>query len=423
MVLEKVLELVLASAAGAFVDIGVFVGAVLLLFGYLNYKMSGRFVSTITQSKRWQPVLGALLGVTPGCGGTIFLMPLFIKGSVTFGAVVAALIATTGDSSFVMIAGIPRQYIVASAIAVLVGMITGYVIDGTQIGSKLRAAYEKNRRSKSELKKQHNKAHHTVRVPHIGHADGDDIDLTLHHHARGHQATDTLAYRITHYGYAWYWLLLGLGLVLGILGLAQVDINALAIPNLGLIVGVSGTVLSIVWMLLGKKLLTSDTHEETEQKVTSLRETLIHNAQETAFVITWVFVGLLVYELAVLGIGRGDYAQGELLIESMLRTAGIAAVLIGALVGMIPGCGPQIIFVTLFMQGHVPFAALIANAISQDGDAILPLIALDQRSAWSAVVITTVPAALIGLVAYWLELNTDIFAALTVAWNWLIALV
>ena len=421
--LEKVLELILASAAGAFVDIGVFVGAVLLLFGYLNFRMSGRFVSAITQSKRWQPVFGALLGVTPGCGGTIFLMPLFIRGSVTFGAVVAALIATTGDSSFVMIAGIPRQYIVVSAIAVLVGIITGYVIDGTKIGVKLREAYERNRRSKSELKKRHSKAHHTVRVPHIGHTDGDEIDLVLHHNVRGHQATDTLGYRITHHGYRWYWLLLGVGLVLGVLGLFQVDINALAIPNLGMIVGVSGTVLSIAWMLLGRKLLASDTHEETEQKVTSWRETLIHNAQETAFVITWVFVGLLVYEFAVLGLGRGDYAQGELLIESVLATAGIAAILIGALVGMIPGCGPQIIFVTLYMQGHLPFAALIANAISQDGDAILPLIALDRRSAWTAVVITTIPAALIGLVAYWFELNTDIFAALTVAWNWFLTFV
>lgn len=421
--LAKGLELVLASAAGAFVDIGVFVGAVLLLFGYLNYRMSGRFVASITKSKRWQPVFGALLGVTPGCGGTIFLMPLFIRGSVSFGAVVAALIATTGDSSFVMIAGIPRHYVIVSAIAVLVGIITGYVIDGTQIGANLREAYEKRKRSKSELKKRHSQARHTVRVPHVGHAEGDEIDLALHHVARGHQATDTLAYRITHHGYLWYWLLLGIGLVLGVLGLFQVDINALAVPNLGLIVGVSGTILSIVWMLLGRKLLTSDTHEETEQKVTSLRETLIHNAQETAFVITWVFVGLLMYELAVLGLGRGDYAQGELLIESTLRTAGIAAVLIGALVGMIPGCGPQIIFVTLFMQGHVPFAALVANAISQDGDAILPLIALDRRSAWHAVVITTVPAALIGLVAYWLELNTDIFAALAIAWNWLVTLV
>ncbi len=421
--MEKVLELILASAAGAFVDIGVFVGAVLLLFGYINYKMSGRFVATITKSKRWQPVFGALLGVTPGCGGTIFLMPLFVRGSVTFGAVVAALIATTGDSSFVMIAGIPLQYLVVSAVAVLVGILTGYVVDSTRIGIKLRDAYERSKASKKEQKKRHSHVRHTVRVPHIGHAEGDDIDWALHHVARGHPATDTLAYRITHHGYLWYWLLLGIGLVLGVLGLFQVDINALVVPNLGLIVGVAGTVMSIAWMLFGKKLLASDTHEETEQKVTSWRETLIHNAQETAFVITWVFVGLLAYELAVLGLGGGDYAQGEQLIESALRTAGIAAVLIGALVGMIPGCGPQIIFVTLFMQGHLPFAALLANAISQDGDAILPLIALDRRSAGMAVIVTTIPAALIGLGAYWLELNTDIFAVLAAAWNWLAALV
>jgi len=421
--LSKIVELTLASAAGAFVDIGVFVGAVLLLFGYLNYRMSGRFVETIVRSKRLQPVLGALLGVTPGCGGTIFLMPLYIRGSVTFGAVVAALIATTGDSSFLMIATIPLHYVVVSAIAVLVAVITGYAVDGTQVGAKLRAAYEKRKRTKSELKKRHRDAVHTVRVPHVGHADGDEIDLALHHGVRGHQPMGTLPYRITHQGYPLYWLLLAVGLVLGVLGLFQVDINALAIPNLGMAVGVFGTVLSVLWLFASKKLMASDTHEETEQKITSMRETFIHNAQETAFVVSWVFVGLLVYELMVLGVGRGDYAQGEAMIESTLRTVGVAAVLIGALVGMIPGCGPQIIFVTLFSQGLVPFAALLANAISQDGDAILPLIALDRRSAWHAVVITTIPAALLGLAVYWLELNTDIFAALTIAWNWLVALV
>jgi len=423
IIMEMVLELVFASAAAAFVDIGSLVGAVLLLFGYINYKMSGRLVETITQSKRWQPVFGALLGVTPGCGGAILLMPLFIRGSITFGAVMAALIATTGESSFVMIAGAPRQFLVISAIAILAGVITGYIFDSTNIGIKLRADYEKSKHSKRDLKQQHVTARHIVHVPHAWHVEGDEIDLSLHHAARGQQVTGTLAYRITHHGYVWYWALLGMGLVLGVLGLLRVDIDALAVPNLGLIVGVPGTVLSIAWMLLGKKILASRTYEEAEQKITSWRETMIHNAQETAFVITWVFVGLLAYEFAVLGLGGGDYAQGEQLIESMLRTVGVAAVLIGVLVGMIPGCGPQIIFITLFIQGHVPFAALLANAISQDGDAIFPLIALHPRSAWTATVITAIAAVIIGLGAYWLELNTDIFAALAVAWNWLVALV
>ncbi len=45
----------------------------------------------------------ALLGALPGCGGAIFLMPLYVKGQVSFGAVVSTLIATAGDSAFVLL--------------------------------------------------------------------------------------------------------------------------------------------------------------------------------------------------------------------------------------------------------------------------------------------------------------------------------
>ncbi|WP_431357812.1 putative manganese transporter [Haloarcula marina] len=38
-----------------------------------------------------QPLAGALLGLTPGCGGAIMAMPLYIRGTVSFRTVVAAL--------------------------------------------------------------------------------------------------------------------------------------------------------------------------------------------------------------------------------------------------------------------------------------------------------------------------------------------
>lgn len=43
---------------------------------------------------------------------------------------------------------------------------------------------------------------------------------------------------------------------------------------------------------------------------------------------------------------------------------------------------------------------VLVNAISQDGDALLPLMARDKKSPLWASVITTIPAILIGLVAY-----------------------
>ncbi len=52
----------------------------------------------------------------------------------------------------------------------------------------------------------------------------------------------------------------------------------------------------------------------------------------------------------------------------------------------------------------VPFAALLANAISQDGDALFPLLAIDRRSSLIATVITTIPALLLGIGAYYIEM-------------------
>ncbi len=99
----KVIEIILLAAENAFLQVGVFVGAVLLIFGYINYKRQGRFVTTLENSKRLQPFFGSLLGITPGCGGAIFVMPLYLKGTVSFGTIIATLIATMGDAAFVLI--------------------------------------------------------------------------------------------------------------------------------------------------------------------------------------------------------------------------------------------------------------------------------------------------------------------------------
>ncbi len=416
----SLLDIILGSAESAFLEVGVFVGAVLLLFGYINYKKSGSFIAAIQRSKSWQPVIGALLGLTPGCGGAIFVMPLFFKKAVSFGTVVATLIATMGDSAFVIIASHPLQYIMISVISFIVAILTGYAVDRTSLGDRLLESYNRKKNSKESLKEKHAKYDHTKHheiihkmnvedegvISHIGHQEGDDIDISLHHNLKGHQELGTFSYHFTHKGSYFYWGFIFVGLILGIMLLAQQDVNTLFIPNLGLIIGTVGTLFSILMMLMGKKFLQDDTHEEAELKAMSLKETFIHNAQDTAFVVTWVFVGFLAYELLVLLLGGGNYLVGEQMIETALLATGVLSIIIGASVGLIPGCGPQIIFVALFTRGLVPFAALFANAVSQDGDALMPLLAIDRPSALWATIITTIPAILFGLAIYWLELNT-----------------
>ena len=71
------------------------------------------------------------------------------------------------------------------------------------------------------------------------------------------------------------------------------------------------------------------------------------------------------------------------------------------MIGFIPGCGPQVLVATLYVNGAIPFSALVANAISNDGDALFPAIALAPRAAVMATVFSTLPAL---VVAYGLHI-------------------
>jgi hypothetical protein len=44
----------------------------------------------------------------------------------------------------------------------------------------------------------------------------------------------------------------------------------------------------------------------------------------------------------------------------------------------------------------VPLSVLVANALSQDGDALLPLLASDRRSAAIGSAISTLPGLVVG---------------------------
>lgn len=401
--IQDIFNILLGTAENAFLQVGVFVGAVLLLFGFINYKRQGKFVESLEKSKKWQPFFGSFLGLTPGCGGAIFVMPLYLKGTVSFGTIIATLIATMGDSAFVLISTHPKEYLLVSVISFIVAIFTGYIVDKLKLDKNFKKRKENIEETITELRVKHEKLEaelvasgiHNKEMQHIAHQEGDTLDLFFHH--RGQELKESQWTRIfTHkYAYIIFWILVGIAIFPGVALLFQVDVNKdFGIPHLGTILGITGTVFSMIYMFINKKVLKNDCYVEEESKIFSLKETLIHSAEDTAFVNTWVFVAYFVYEIIVYALG------GEPVVREWMTTTGIATVFIGALIGLIPGCGPQIIFVSLYAKGMIPFAALIANAISQDGDALFPLLAIDKKSSFIATLITTVPALIIGVAIY-----------------------
>ncbi|MCD4532870.1 putative manganese transporter [Nocardioides sp. cx-169] len=148
----------------------------------------------------------------------------------------------------------------------------------------------------------------------------------------------------------------------------------------------AGTAVAVVAFVRGGCKLADDDDDWTAHP-TSMTQVLHHGGHEIAFVTVWVAVAYLAWSLVTHLTGFDG---------SQLPLFGVAGVVVGALVGLIPGCAVQIVFAGIFLAGGMPLSTLVANTVSQDGDALLPLLALEHRSALLATVLTTVPALLDG---------------------------
>ena len=136
---SEIIDLLLLSMRDAFLAVTVFVAAMVLLFSWLQYATAGRFVDWIRANRRLQPVIGAIMGITPGCGGAIVMMPLYARGYVTYGTVISTLIATLGDAAFVLIGGaianpsLIGPVVMVHVISLVVGIIWGLGVDAVGI--------------------------------------------------------------------------------------------------------------------------------------------------------------------------------------------------------------------------------------------------------------------------------------------------
>lgn len=79
-----------------------------------------------------------MLGATPGCLGAFAVVAMYSHRTLSLGAAVAAMIATSGDESFVMLAMIPKMalviFIILFVLGVLTGALTDFLLDPKKLG-------------------------------------------------------------------------------------------------------------------------------------------------------------------------------------------------------------------------------------------------------------------------------------------------
>lgn len=329
-------DLTRALMTDAYVQVSSFVAATLILFYGAERVFNFDIGTGLRNARRAQVPLAALLGAVPGCGGAVVVVAAYSSGNVGFGAVVAALTATMGDAAFLLIAVKPEAAAVVLPLSLVVGVLSGYVVDWLET-----ADYRGDVSAACDL------------APRIGAVRAKDII---------------------------YGLLALPGLFFGVSQLFQVDFEQFgSVPT---IVALAGTGIGLyIW---STSRLQAMSHEKDNP--------LTRMAEETSFISIWVIGAYLAYDYVVTFTGLD--------IATMFSSVAVLLPLIGILIGFIPGCGPQVLVTTLYINGVVPFAALVGNAISNDGDALFPAIALNPRAAIQATAYSAVPAVIVAYTFY-----------------------
>ena len=327
------------SMIDAYLAVSVFVGFTLIVFIGLDSLTKFDIDSFLNKTKKLHVPIASLLGAIPGCGGAIIVVTQYIQGRISFGSLVAVLTATMGDAAFLILAIEPSTGLLIFSLGIFVGTIFGYVVDlihGTNFmirTSNIEIEFEK-------LKK-----------------------------------TFVSKFNL-------FWLIIFIpGFIVGLLLAFQIDVDRLfQIPShfsIVAILGSAGAILSIFMWSLNPL---SDFQCSTDKS----RGLLSRVIDTTNFVSTWVICGFLVFEIFMF------FTSIDLkyFFDIWLPFIPIIAILFGFL----PGCGPQVVVATFYLNGFIPLSAEIGNAISNDGDALFPAIALAPKAALIATLYSALPA-------------------------------
>lgn len=354
-------ELAVQTLSDSFWAVSTYVALTLAIYHYVSRWVNGtnRFVVAFHQSRQVQVLIASLLGALPGCGGAIVVTTQFVSGKVGFGSLVAVLTATMGDAAFLLLASQPLTGLGVIGVGIVTGCVTGLVVNALHRDDFMRPKQEKLPDS-------------------VSHAPETPLAQTA----------------LNLQGTFWKWLLVPASLV-AFAQSFQIDINAqLGFPELT--IEWLGALLAVVSMLLWALTRELDTYQDAVSEDCKTRQAhpLQKAAQDTNFVSAWVILAFLAFELA------HHFTGWE--VSQEWQHWGVWMPAVGILVGMLPGCGPQILITSLYLAGSVPLSTQLSNAISNDGDALFPAIALAPKAALFATLYTAIPAIVVGYGYYWL---------------------
>jgi hypothetical protein len=386
-VIDKIFTMAFASANTAIFDVGSLMAVLMLLFGVLDYKYGERLRRFISTRHLDKPLIMTGLALIPVDGTLLFQFSAYRRRSIRFGSLLGGMIGIGEEATYLIMTYQPLTWLILAGIKLLTAAVFGGLFNSIP---KLVEKSEKWAKDDA--------------------AASVDKDAALAD-VNFHELPDKFRHRLHHFRYHQlgraFWIFFAAAFVLHavfslfeqlkIIGTAQ--LVALNIPfadwlaMLALFsVAVYKLVVSFTTREFGK--IFENEFEDTGDAVGDLAETC-------ASVILLIFIVSFAVETVVQLIGLDR-------LSNLFAGSGLLAVLVGALVGLIPGTGASLAFTALYFAlpssgNGIPFAALVACSIALIGDSQFIGSRLIKKSQRVAHMITFVLALLIGSLVYFVE--------------------
>ncbi len=325
-----------------------FVAVMMVLVEYGNVLSVDRLRTALCGSRWTQYVVAALLGATPGCLGAFVVVALFIHRSVRLGAVVACMIATSGDEAFVMLATFPQTALLVTLALLVIGIIAGILTDVVAGSTSLH---------------------------------GGCSDMVVHGDAEACRCFDpaTIIEELRRPSAARGVLVIGTVLfVLGVLS------GSAGPPTWGWI-RVTFLLLSCFALFVVATVPEHFIEEHLWQHVVM---------RHIPRIFLWTFGSMVLVALLDTSISG----------VAMLRDSPWLTLAGAATIGLVPESGPHLVVVMLYAAGKISVSTLVASSIVQDGHGMLPLLAHSWRDFLKVKAINLAAGLLVGgamLLAGW----------------------
>ena len=335
----------------------------MMIIESLNIESRGRLLNSLRGKRFGQVATGALLGMIPGCVGGFATVSLYTHGLLSFGALVAMMIASSGDEAFVMMAMTPEKTVLIFGILLVLSVIVGYLVDFLGIGKKhgVRTCQDGYRIHPDDNGSNDSCENH-----------GEEQGKHHHSHKKWHFSLKRALLSLLVGGYA---AALGFGILEHehVEEINNVSFNILDEQWMNIFFAVLSCVI-LVMILCG-----SDHFVEEH-----LWKHVV--VKHLGSIFAWTFGVLLL-------VNTGLYYFD---IRQWVSDNTALMILLAVLVGIIPESGPHLIFVTLYANGIIGLPVLLASCISQDGHASLPLLAEDRKAFLKAKAVNCVVGLVVG---------------------------